>query len=360
MEPPITEGWLGPGRKDGEIRLIPQGDDALHIQVGKKNNFEWWYFDARLDSGHTVVIFFYAANPNPGPAAGKTGVEMVLVRPDGRKTQVFLPYKRSAFTASTEKADVKIGQNYLIAEYPDGGLPVYRIHIDENELGFDLTYSALVNGWKPGNGRTEFGKLGYFAWVIPFVRASVEGTVRDGDRSTPSVPVAGVGYHDHNWLNFMFQTCIDYWMWGRVYSETYSLSYAFIQCNKRAGNHQIKVLMLAKGQDVILSSGEFEFLPSAFEYNASAKHSFPRQVVIRVPDVLELRMAVENVLEAEDMLDRFPKVLQFLARNLLRLKPGYFRLQSGFELDVQENGETLQERGSTLHEIVLFKDASPS
>ncbi len=350
----VKEGWTGPGRRDGVIKPIAQADDALHIDVGKRNNYEWWYFDARLESGHTLVLFFYAANPNPGPTAGKIGVELVLVRPDGRKTQTFIPYKKSDFSASKEKADVKIGQNYLTSDHSKGAFPVYTIHVKEGNLGFDLVYTAQVNGWMPGTGVSEFGDMGYFAWVVPFVRASVEGKVRDGNQI---IDVKGIGYHDHNWLNFSFQSIIDYWMWGRVYSESYSLSYAYIQCNKKAERHAVKVLMLARGKDVVLSTGDFTFTKKDFEYNARAKHSYPHEIIIEVPNEMRASLKVEKVIEAEDMLERFPKLLQVLAKVLLRLKPGYFRLQSAFDLEVQENGKARKEIGSTLHEIVLFKSA---
>jgi hypothetical protein len=38
------------------------------------------------------------------------------------------------------------------------------------------------------------------------------------------------------------------------------------------------------------------------------------------------------------------------------MKPGYFRLDSGFELTVNYNGQDYKETGNTLHEIVAFKD----
>jgi len=60
--------------------------------------------------GHTVVVFFYAANPNPGPA-GKAGVEIVVLRPDGKRAQIFVPYAKSAFHASRDKAEIKVGEN---------------------------------------------------------------------------------------------------------------------------------------------------------------------------------------------------------------------------------------------------------
>lgn len=354
--PNVKEGWTGPGRRDGVIHPLNPEDDALHIEVGAKNQFEWWYFDAHLEDGSTIVAFFYAANPNPGPASGKIGVELVLLRPDGRKTQRFIKYKKSDFSASREKAEVKIGGNYLEVDYSQGDLPVYKIHIDEKELAFDLTYKSQVSGWKPGTGFSNFADMGYFAWVIPFAKASVSGTIRDGDKT---MEVTGVGYHDHNWLNFSFQSIIEYWMWGRVYSENFTISYAFIQCNDKVDRHVVKVLMMAKDRDVILSSGEYEFTQDDFEYSEAAGHSFPRSISIKVPGEMEVQLDVSKVFEAENMLDNFHPVLAFLAKNVLRMKPGYFRLNSDFTLKLTHDGETFEEKGSTLHEIVTFKQLGP-
>ncbi|MHA2222218.1 MAG: hypothetical protein ACXAAO_09180, partial [Candidatus Thorarchaeota archaeon] len=111
--PTVKEGWTGPGRRDGTILPLKPEDDALHIEVGEKNQFEWWYFDAHLDGGYTLVAFFYAAIPNPGLDQGKIAVELTLLRPDGRKTQKIIKYKKPDFYASREKPDVKIGKNYM-------------------------------------------------------------------------------------------------------------------------------------------------------------------------------------------------------------------------------------------------------
>jgi hypothetical protein len=346
------EGWTGPGRRDGKIITMKPEDDALHIEVGKKNQYEWWYFDAHLDGGYTLVAFFYAGYPNPGPSSGKIGVELVLLRPDGRKTQMFIKYDKSEFYASREKADVRIGNNYMRVDYTRGDLPVYELHLDEGELTFDLIYTCEVKGWKPGTGYIHFYEKDYLTWIVPFARASVKGTVRDGDQI---LDVNGIGYHDHNWLNFSFQSIIEYWMWGRLYTDIFTVSFAFIQCNKKVQNHQIKVLLLAKGQDPILSTGDYEFVVEDFEYDNRAKHSFPHKLSIRVPGEMEANLQVSEVLEAEDMLDNFSAVLKFLAKNIIRLKPGYFRLLSDFELEVNYEGTIYKEGGSTLHEIVLFK-----
>jgi len=348
--PVVKEGWTGPGRRDGTIIPMKPEDDALHIEVGKRNQFEWWYFDAHLEGGYTLVAFFYAAYPNPGLNQGKIAVELTLLRPDGTKTQHVIKYKKQHFYASTETPHVTIGQNTMKATLTDDGLPVYELFLEEEDLMFQLTYKAQVKGWKPGTGYSHFADLGHFAWVVPFPRASVEGTVRDGDKT---MSVKGVGYHDHNWLNFSFQSIIEYWYWGRVYSENYTVSYAFIQCNDKVDRHAVKVLMAAKGSEVFLSSGEYEFTQEDFEYSEAAGHSYPRTIVIRVPGELEVQLDVAKIYEEVNMLDMFNPVLAFLAKNVLRMKPGYFRLNSDFTLKVIK--DQTEETGSTLHEVVTFK-----
>lgn len=345
----VVEGWTGPGRQDTAIKPLSLRDDGLHMD--RRGMYEWWYFDAHLENGYTAVFFFHASNPNPG-LEGKTGMEIVLVRPDGIRVQKFIPYKKSEFTAARDKPEVKIGRNTLWVEPGEGELPVYHIDIQETGLGCHLTYRAEVNGWKPGTGLSHFGDLGFFGWVIPFARASVEGTITDGEQTFQA---KGIGYHDHNWLNFPFQQIIEYWMWGRIYSENFTAAYACIQCNEKVDNHTVKVLMLAEGREVILSSGEFEFSQDDFEYNNRAKYQFPKKIIIDAPGAMKAVLNMNRILEAQDMLDNFSPILRFIAKNILRIKPGYFRLVSDFELEVTQDGKSITETGTTLHEIVLFK-----
>lgn len=347
----VIEGWTGPGRQDSHIEILQPSDDGLHIDMGKRGLYEWWYFDAHLDSGHTIVVFFHASNPNPG-RRGKTGIEVVLLRPDGKRVQKFFPYSRSRFSAARDKPEVTIGGNTLRVEQQAGELPVYDIVVEEEDLACRLTYRAQVNGWKPGTGLSQFADLGYFGWVIPFARASVEGTIRDGAETHR---VSGIGYHDHNWLNFPFQTVIDYWMWGRIYSENFTASYAYIQCNKKVGHHTVQVLMLAHGEEVILSTGEFDFRPDDYEFSPQAKYWFPKHVDLQAAGSFQAVLTLKDLLEAQDMLKNFNPLLRLLAGKILRLKPGYFRLVSDCDLDVTRDGTTRSETGMALHEIVLFK-----
>ena len=347
----VIEGWKGPGRRDGEIEPLALQDDGLYSDLNKKGLYEWWYFDAHLDSGHTLVVFFHASNPNPG-RTGKTGVEFILISPEGRRKQDFFVYDKAAFKAAQDKPEVTMGGNSIRVAQQGRERPVYQIVVDEGDLGCRLTYTPQTNGWKPGSGLSQFGDLGYMGWVVPFARATVEGTITNGEQV---IQVTGTGYHDHNWLNFQFQRIIEYWMWGRIYSENYTLAYAYIQCTEAVDRHTVKVLMLAEGREVTLSSGEFEFITGELEYNPIAKHHFPRQIVIDAPGELKATLDVKQVLEAQDMLDNFNPAFRFIAKHILRIKPGYFRLISDFGLDVMRGGITTREEGTTMHEIVIFK-----
>jgi hypothetical protein len=351
MNTQVVEGWTGPGRRDGRIEPLPLSDDGLHIDLRQRGLYEWWYFDAHLDSGHTLVVFFHASNPNPG-LTGKTGIEIVLLRPDGQRVQRFVRYPKSAFSAARDKPEVTIGRNTLRVTTREGRLPVYELDVREGELGCRLSYQAQTNGWKPGTGLSHFGGLGAFGWVVPFARAAVQGTITEGGET---IPVTGIGYHDHNWLDFPFQSIIDYWMWGRIYSEHFTAAYAVIQCNAKVANHTVQVLMLAEGEQVVLSTGEFDFVQDDFQYHPVANHRFPKKITIQAPEMLEISLQMSRVLEAQDMLANFNPFLRTIAKYVLRIRPGYFRLVSDFVIDVTRAGKSTRETGQTLHEIVLFK-----
>ena len=348
MSTKIKEAWFGPGRKDGEIKPIQPKDDALHIDMKTKGTREWWYFDARLENGYTVVGFFRAKHER----TGKTGVEITIYKPNGEKIQKVIDYLRSDFKASQGLPEVHIGNNYIKVDYSNKELPNYEIFLDEGEYGLHLKYTALVHGWKPGNGYIEFGKSNYFGWVIALPRADVEGTIKVDNET---IQVRGIGYHDHNWLNFNFAMIIDYWYWGRIYSDNFTVIFAFIKCNKRMDNYPIQVLMLAKNENVILSTGEYELTQENFEFNNKAGNKYPKVLKFKVGDHHEITLNVQKIIDADNLLSELGPITRFFAKNLLKLRPGYFRLHSNFTLNIKDNGKSYLEKGSTLHEMVITK-----
>jgi len=62
-----------------------------------------------------------------------------------------------------------------------------------------------------------------------------------------------------------------------------------------------------------------------------------------------------RVRQAVNMLDAFSPLLRFLARHVMRIRPGYFRLLSNLGIEVTQDGSKAVETGTTLHEVVIFK-----
>lgn len=348
MSPDIKEAWSGPGKKDGAISILKPKDDALHIDMDARGNAEWWYFDAKLENGYMVVGFFRAKHER----TGKTGVEITVYTPSGEKIQNITNYSHAELIASKEYPDVRIGPNYVKVENFDQKLLTYEVFMEEEGYGFHLTFNSIVQGWIPGSGYTEFDKYGHFGWCVPIPRAKVEGYILvNGEK----IAAKGIGYHDHNWLSFNLARFVKYWYWGRAYSETYTIIYAYIRCNKKMDNYPIRVLMVAENEEIIHSTGEFEFNDEKFIYSQSAGNSYPQKLEFKIENVLHLTLDVEEILDADNLLFEFNPLLRFLIKYLLRLKPGYFRLKSKFILEVAKGNKKIKDIGETLHEMVVLK-----
>lgn len=348
MTAKINEAWTGPGRKDGTITAFKPEYDALHIDMMKKGNTEWWYFDARLDNGFMVVGFFRAKHER----TGKTGVEITIYKPDGEKIQNIYDYSREDLKVTKKDANLSIGKNYIKVDYTNEKLPTYEVYLDEGDYGFHLKFKTIVHSWIPGNGYTQFGDMGHFGWCIPLPRAEVEGTIKvEGE----TIPVKGIGYHDHNWLSFNLVRVVEYWYWGRIYSENFTVVFAFIKCNKKMDNYTIKVLMLAKDEKILESTGEYEISQEDFQFNEIVNNSYPRVLRFSNGNQMNITLQVQEMIDGDNLLFELSPILRFAIKYLLRLKPGYFRLKSKFNIEIELDGESYKEQGTTLHEMVIAK-----
>jgi hypothetical protein len=345
-----VETWTGPGRTDAVITQLGPEENAAH-PLGHKHYFEHWYFDAKLDDGHVVIGFLQASEL----ITRKPGVEIHVYKPDGQKLSVVKGYADADVNASAAGCDVSVGANFCRAESSAGSLPVHTIHLAEEDMRFDLTFKSEVPGWKPGGGQTRYGKEDFFAWVVPAPRASVEGTVKFGDTV---LEARGIGYHDHNWGIGDMKRIIDRWYWGRIYAEDFTLLYAYVMTTKRYGNACSTPLMLAHGEEVILSTGEMTLDTGPSVFNAAGNREYPSLVAIRVPGELELRLDVRDVIDAHDFVEDLPVVRNRAIKPLVNRfvgRPGYFRFDSDYALHIEHGGESYDRSGRTLHEMVALR-----
>ncbi len=99
------------------------------------------------------------------------------------------------------------------------------------------------------------------------------------------------------------------------------------------------------------------------QYSDVAHRTYPEWLELVIEPTADsnigvrLRLDVQNVIHAHDLLDDAPlpgkRVLKPLLRKIVG-QPGYFRFDSAFELTVTIDGETTVETGRTLHEMVAL------
>src|SRR3979411_2876839 len=100
----------------GSVRdEIAQFEDSQRIGT-EKGHYEWWYFDAHLDGGATVVVVFYT-KPNVSPNCSLAPrITINITLPDGRSFQKFLDTSPELFHASKSTCDVRIGTNRFVGD----------------------------------------------------------------------------------------------------------------------------------------------------------------------------------------------------------------------------------------------------
>jgi hypothetical protein len=347
----VIEGWTGPGSADGAIATPPLSVNGAH--PGPRGTFEHWYFDARCDDGHILVGFLQTSEL----ITKRPGVELHVYRPDGTRLEIRKPYPKAACVASDERCDVRVGHNYAyVTPDPETGLHTHVVHLEEDGIRFDLTFRSTVQPWQPGVGRSRFGERDFFAWIVGAPRAEVSGSVTiHGETLT----VSGTGYHDHNWGIGFMPRIVARWYWGRIYAEDYTLVYATIGLNaKRFGpDRWLKPMMVAKGSEVIASTGEVTMDVGPPVFDARADTSYPAHLGLTAPGIA-LRLDVQRIIHAHSFIDDIPllgrprvKPLSKPIINRLAGHPGYFRFESGYELVVGDDTRT----GVTTHEMVALR-----
>jgi hypothetical protein len=224
---------------------VAEFEDGQRIGT-EKGRYEWWYFDAHLDDGATVVVvFFTKPNVSPNsPLAPRVTINLTLT--DGRSFVKFLDTKPELFNASKSTCDVRIGTNRFV-----GDLNRYHITAAIEEISVDIELTGDVPAWRPRSGHLYFGTEGrekLFAWLpaVPHGLANVRYSIGKEEYRT-----SGSGYHDHNWGDVPMQTLMHNWYWARASVGGYTVIASYITATAAYGYETQIVYMLAKDGKII-------------------------------------------------------------------------------------------------------------
>jgi len=189
------------------------GADSLHFT-------EWWYFDSIFDNGYSIQIGIRIVG-----LANQGLVHLRLdIYKDGKLiSHEIKPYLIWEIFASKEIPLVELNGKKIMEGYIDNetGNMVYDLDIKLDTSSTNLKFIGCTTGWQ---GRTPGGK-----WAVILPRAEVEGSINFNNEK---INVSGIGYHDHNWEVTLFTGINFGWHWGKMNSESYTITWAKIMTTR--------------------------------------------------------------------------------------------------------------------------------
>jgi hypothetical protein len=334
--------------------------------LSERDFFEWWYFDVAFDNGYRLVAVLHSSLYNA--VDHKPTVDVRITPPEGPSVLAAGRYDRTDYCAATDHCDVRIDGCRAVAQDPNH----YTLHLEQGNVTADLIYESCLPGWRPGTGFlfADDATGHFFKWVVPLPRAEVRGALTVAGRS---MTVQGIGYHDHNWGNFVLADAFSHWYWGRLFTDDGAVVFGNVVGHGSDPAHVRPFLLSVDGQ---ILPGEpavsFRYHDPIAEPNTDV--CYPSQL-----DVLALgsdyqatvSLHAGQVMEALDFVSppfrrRWPRqvaemafylsmgkpVLGTLARRLLG-KASYLRLQAQASLKVRKLRE-IGFTGDAIYEIMQF------
>ena len=231
---------------DPKIQADNLGDIVDVWEDGRRTNsnngeYEWWYFDSKLDDGAVIVAYFWTL---------KAFKDIFYIgvnynHPDGTSYKKIKFFKKKDVFIEKTKCNLKYSDNIF-----EGDLKNYKVKIspeDFDGFGFDINLSSTVPSYRPQDGIISAGD-DYFAWLAAVPNGHVSGTLTYNDSIRE---IEGDGYHDHNWGNIPLQRLFDDWVWFRGTVEEYTIIGFQLNTSDKRGGYSIPGIFVGDSSGVI-------------------------------------------------------------------------------------------------------------
>ncbi len=334
-----------------DVDHIAVWEDGLRTETGP-GSYEWWYFDAHLCDGSSLVIVFYTKNPLSPDHRLEPFVTVHLDRP-GAETQTFESHGTAEqFYASTDRCDVRIAGNTF-----RGDLHHYEIHVAYGDFVVDVELAGHVPPWRPATGHLLFGEHDrhFFAWLPSVPQGTVSATLTT-DSSTEHL--TGVGYHDHNWGDVAMLKLINHWYWGRAQAGPYSIIASYITAEHPYGDTEIPVFLLAKGETIVADdAAKVQFAIQDDYLDEQSGKPVGGTVIYEYEsgnDLYRVSFQREKTIVDRQLIDEVTGLKHLLAR-LTRFDGSYLRFTGNVRLERFIAGKRVEDFGDPgIWELMYF------
>jgi len=333
-------------RELAEPLALRPSDDAWHLLKGR-NYIEWWYFDVMNGDGSIVRGQFFISRDMIRTGYLRNGVRATYVTADGAEMAIDERFPPAAFKASTETCDVEIGKNYF-----KGGPSNAQVHIEAGDKTLDLELDTEMPGIR---SHACFGdETKCMHWVVPQPRGRAKGTFRAG---VETFEIEGVGYRDHNWLNFPPIDVIEYWDWGRVYDDRFTIIFADIVTTRRYGRGRVRPLLVYDGNELVYLTTEhakWTLSKTGTRLDPETGAELPEMHRVEVSEEglsLQMDLHLQRVFQRIDPLMDFNPLVRWLVRTF-KGKPAITSYHSTGSGELILSGQRFPLSCSAVHEYV--------
>ena len=346
LEVGMSKEWF---EKEGLKEEPAIWEDGIRIDTSS-GKFEWWYFDAHLDDGTTVVAIFFTKSYANIKVPLTPLVKLSITTPEGKTYLKLIEFPKEDFSASDKQCDVKVANNWV-----KGDLKTYNLHVDFEDISADLQFNRVVPSWRPGIGKAFFGeeKKDFFAWFVPIPYGTVNGKIKFEGKEHE---VTGRGYHDHNWGNIPLTKIINHWYWGRLDIGEYKAIFFEMVADKKYGSERVNLFMFAKGDKILTGDGSKLTLEKSNYITHPGGKQYPEQLNFNWEDKKDnIKISISNpeLIEDRSLLSGLP----FLKRKIagMIVNPYYFRFNGKTEINInyKDINETIKDK--SLYEIMMLK-----
>lgn len=288
---------------------VTPADDAYHYAAWADGAhdatyIEWWYFNV-VDAGRSVRAIFSYFVSNPDSLLEPARIQVVAVAYTGEGTVSAVDaYPAEAFSASSQQADVAIGQCTIEVIDAD----TYRIagaSLD-GRLEWDLVYVRAASSWFAAD-RMPVGRLDWerMSWLVYMPRAQVSGRLAVDGRV---YEIDAAGYHDHNWGEWIPTDAL--WSWAQYSNPDLAFELGDFQ-GQPTGLASID----AAGERTVFTKEQYAFIHTRWAFDRAERVWYPTESLLVADDGRRrLRIAmtvVDTVALRGDLAFPLPDVIVF-------------------------------------------------
>ncbi|MCA1224029.1 lipocalin-like domain-containing protein [Streptomyces sp. 8L] len=320
---------------------------------------EVWYFDGAMDDGTKIVVAFRPVDPaGHGDGIDSPNLNVNITTPEGEEFVSMIPVPVENSSIGTEKCEVRFGPHYAV-----GDLKNYEVKVEPVQgVGVDLHYEALVEPYRAGGtSHVALGDTDEFYYTDQSVpRCRVTGTVTVGGRTWE---VTGQGYHDHQWFNISPFAAWHHWLWGRLYTENFTVVIYDFVATERFGFTRIPIfgVLDSSGKVVFDNRGDAEVEVETY-HDEQTNKDYPKtsRYMFRDGDTTaEFQIEWSQIIEIRDMYGTSAEQDHYgmggeeqrKRYDAMGIQPTYMRYYANATLALTKSESSVRESGEMVYEF---------